>query len=410
MTSFDPPLSDSGPPSAPAGGEGTLPAGRTVAEPQVLVVTPSLNQARYLREAVESVLAQNHPRLDYFVADGGSTDGSVEILRGYGDRLRWVSRPDDGQAAAVADAWERSDAEILGWLNSDDCYLPRAVSRAVTQFAASPTAGLIYGNAWFIDEHGEKLRAYPTRPFDERTLRNECFICQPAAFVRRSVFERVDYPDRALRYCMDYDLWIRLSREFPALHLDDYLACSRLHAETKSQRELTAMFAEIERVTARAYGVAPRNWAVASMIHRSKLRVKRAFGFLPARLRNRLQAAMVRRVEALYRGPLFSDLWAGTATTVEVRPDPAGRVSLRGESPYWPYAEPLAIAVELAGETLARQSVAERGAFVLEFELPPALRGAGASVEVLLRASRTFVPQVHGYAPWDERPVAFMVR
>ena len=327
------------------------------ADLRVFVVTPSYNQARYLRQTIDSVLDQEHPRLDYFVADGGSTDGSVEILRGYGERLRWVSGPDGGQAAAVADAWAKSDADVLGWLNSDDVYLPGALSRAAAHLAARPDAGMVYGRAWFVDEQGEKLRAYPTRPFDERTLRTECFICQPAAFVRRSVFERVDYPDRALRYCMDYDLWIRLSREFPAVHVEEYLACSRIHSETKSQRELTAMFAEIERVTARAYGVAPRNWAVASMIHRSKLRVKRGFGFLPAKLRSRLQAAMVRRDERRYRGPLFSDLWAGTATEVEVRPDAAGRVSLRAESPYWPYAEPLEIAVELAGETLARRSI-----------------------------------------------------
>ncbi|MGH7336732.1 MAG: hypothetical protein ACREI7_04070, partial [Myxococcota bacterium] len=268
----------------------------------------------------------------------------------------------------------------------------------------------VYGKAWFVDERGEKLRAYPTRPFDSRLLRNESFICQPATFLRRRVFERIALPDKSLRYCMDYDLWIRLSREFEVVHLEEYLACSRVHAEAKTQREIAAMLAEIEVVTARAYGVAPRNWAVARMIHDSKLRLDRLLGFLPARLRSRLQARVVSRLEARYRGPLYSDLWAGTSTLVEVVPDGAGRVSLPAESPYWPYPEPLEIAVEWGGRELARRVVRERGAFSLDFVLPRGNAAGGGAVEVTLKANRTFVPNISGSAPWDERPLSFMVR
>jgi len=386
------------PPPAPAGA------------PRVFVVTPSFNQAAYLGTAIDSVLAQEYPNLDYFVADGGSTDGSVEILRGYGDRLRWASRPDGGQAAAVADAWAASDADLLGWLNSDDLYLPGAVARVAAAFAAHPEAGMIYGDACFVDARGERLRPYPTRPFDAERLRTECFVCQPAAFVRRSAVETVGLPDRELRYCMDYDLWIRLAKAVPVVHLAEPLACSRVHAETKSQRELTAVFAEIARVTARHYGVAPRNWAAAEMIHRSKLRSESApRRWLPKRWRRRLESADVQRAEARYRGPRFSDGWAGSVTLVEVVPDAAGRVSLAAESPYWPHAEPLEVVVEHGGRELARRTVAERGPFALEFTLPgpPA---AGRPVEVTLRANRTFVPQRHGYAPWDERPLSFLLR
>jgi glycosyltransferase involved in cell wall biosynthesis len=385
------------------------PTSVAAAPPRVFVVTPSFNQAAYLRATIESVLAQDYPRLDYFVADGGSTDGSVEILRGYGERVRWVSGPDGGQTAAIADAWAKSDADVVAWLNSDDTYLPGAVSSAVAHLEAHPAAGMVYGKAWFVDERGEKLRAYPTLPFDAHRLRTECFVCQPATFLRRKVFERVGLPDRTLDYCMDYDLWIRLSRVFELAYLEEFLACSRVHPETKSQRELTAVFTEIEAVTARAYGVAPRNWAVARMIHRSKLRVNRLLGFLPEKLRRRRQAAMVSRLEAAYLGTLYSDLWAGTATLVEVRADRDGRVSLPAESPYWPFDEPLEIAVELDGRELARRVVAARGAFSIDFALPPAAPRDEA-VEIVLRANRTFVPCISGFAPWDERPISFMLR
>lgn len=378
------------------------------ASPRVFVVTPCLDQAPYLRAAIESVLSQDYPHLDYFVADGGSTDGSVEILRSYGDRLRWISGPDAGQAAVIADAWAASDADVVAWLNSDDLYLPGAISRAVRELVERPAAGFVYGKAWYVDDRGERLRAYPTRPFDAGRLRNDCFVCQPAAFVRRAALDRIGLPDRALRFCMDYDLWIRLSREAEATYVEEYLACSRLHAETKSHRELTAMFAEIVRVTARHYGVASRNWAVAEMIHRTKMRLELFGPLLPKRLRQRLQAALVQRLEARYRGPLFSDLWAGTTTLVEVQPDGAGRASIPIESPYWPHAEPLEVVIERDGRELARRTFSERGEFHIEFDLPGF--PPDTAVEVTVRSSRTFVPCVSGFAPWDERPLAFLVR
>jgi glycosyltransferase involved in cell wall biosynthesis len=380
----------------------------TSAAPRVFVVTPCLDQARYLRQTIDSVLAQEYPRLDYFVADGGSTDGCVEILRSYGDRVRWTSGPDEGQAAAIADAWAASDADILAWLNSDDLYLPGAVERAVRELAARPAAGLVYGQAWYVDESGERLRAYPTRPFDAERLRNDCFVCQPAAFVRRAALERVGLPDRTLRYCMDYDLWIRLARVAEVAYVEEFLACSRLHAETKSHRELTAMFAEIVGVTARRYGVASRNWAVAEMIHRTKMRIGPLGRLLPKRLAQRLQAALVQRLERRYRGPVFSDLWAGTTTLVTVVPDAAGRAEIPVESPYWPHAEPLALVVEHEGRELARRTLAERGEFRLELDVPGAT--PGAPVQLTVRANRTFVPCVSGFAPWDERPLSFLVR
>jgi len=376
--------------------------------PKVFVVTPSLDQAAYLRATIDSVLVQDYPNLDYFVADAGSTDGSVEILRSYGDRVRWRSSPDCGQAAAIAAAWQDSDADIVAWLNSDDTYLEGAIWRVVRQFERQPEAGLVYGKAWFIDERGERLRPFPTREHDAERLLQDCYICQPAAFVRREVFETIELPDRRLRYCMDYDLWLRLSKEFPVVYLEEFLACSRVHDESKTVRERRELLAEAEWVTGRVSGYAPRTWAVGSMIASSKARVNRWLGFLPRRARDLVQARLVQRLEAQYVGPLYSDLWAGTATMVEVQPDAEGQVRLRAESPFWPVRRPLVVSVEHEGRVVARRSVDERGVFHLEFVLPDS--SPSEPTRVVLRASDTFVPLVSGIAPWEERPLSFLIR
>jgi len=126
--------------------------------PLVTVVTPSYNQAAYLEDAIESVLAQDYPRIEYAVADGGSADGSVEILKRYEDRLAWwTSGPDGGQSAALNTAFARAQGEILGWLNSDDTLLPGAVSRVVAELERDPELALVYGDAEFVDEAGAPM-------------------------------------------------------------------------------------------------------------------------------------------------------------------------------------------------------------------------------------------------------------
>src|SRR5688500_6712732 len=116
-------------------------------EPLVSIVTPSFNHARFIEATIESVLSQDYPRIDYLVMDGGSTDGTLDVLRRFEGRLRWVSGPDGGQAAAINDGFRCTSGEILAWLNSDDLYEPGAVSAAVRAFEERPHAGLVYGDA-----------------------------------------------------------------------------------------------------------------------------------------------------------------------------------------------------------------------------------------------------------------------
>ena len=227
--------------------------------PLVTIVTPSYNQSRFIHATIESVLKQDYLRIEYLVMDGGSTDETVSILREYSDRLRWVSEPDHGQAHAINKGWRQARGSILAYLNSDDVYLPGAIAQAVAALEAHPEAAAVYGEGYHVDEEGRVLERYPTESFNPDRLRETCFICQPTVFLRREAVERAGYLDELLRYCMDYDLWIRLARAGKILsHTAHYLASTRLHADAKTLDQRGQAHAEILRVTYRHFGrVAP---------------------------------------------------------------------------------------------------------------------------------------------------------
>jgi len=229
----------------------------TDAWPLVSIVTPSYNMARFLEETIQSVLSQDYPRIEYIVVDGGSTDGTLEILRRYEGRLRFLSEPDRGQTDAINKGFHLSSGSVFAFLCADDTYLPGAVSTAVRHLLANPHQGGVYGEGYLTDESGTNLGRYPTREFDPELLRTECFICQPAAFLRRSTFIEAGLMNVALRNGLDYDLWIRLVQRHSLLKVDEYLATSRMHRGAKTLRERAGVFrASIDLLKAH-YGYAP---------------------------------------------------------------------------------------------------------------------------------------------------------
>jgi glycosyltransferase involved in cell wall biosynthesis len=203
----------------------------------VSVVTPSLNQGRFIRKAIESVLSQDYSHIEHWVIDGGSTDGTIGILREYGDRIRWVSEPDRGQAAAVNKGWARASGDILGWLNADDAYTPGAVKRAVDYLLRHPDALGVYGKACWIDEEERVIGTYPTfASACLKTMKGRCGVCQPTVFLRRGAVEAAGGLREDLQMVMDYDLWMRLLRGGRLGYLEQDQALSRLHPETKTAR------------------------------------------------------------------------------------------------------------------------------------------------------------------------------
>jgi glycosyltransferase involved in cell wall biosynthesis len=227
------------------------------------IVTPSFNQARYIGRTLESVARQQGVAFEHLVRDGGSTDGTVEILEAFRPAVRWVSGRDGGQADAVNAGIAASDGEIIGWLNSDDVYLPGALQRVAERFAAEPGIDVIYGRADHIDAEDRHISPYPTRPWDPARLRTDCFLCQPAVFFRRRVVERFGALDASLRFCMDYEYWLRLAAGGARFaYLEERLAGSRLHADTKTLGSRLPVHEEINEMLKRSLGRVPARWLV----------------------------------------------------------------------------------------------------------------------------------------------------
>jgi glycosyltransferase involved in cell wall biosynthesis len=202
----------------------------------VTIVTPSLDQARYLRAAIDSVRAQTHASIEHIVVDGGSTDDTQAILRDYPE-LQWTSEPDRGQSHALIKGFARARGDIFGWLNADDAYEPHAVAAGVAALQASG-AGLVYADVTRVEDDGFNPRRIRSRPeFDLWTELNlGCGIFSPSVFFTRDAYEAVGGLDETLHMTMDYDLWLRIGKRFPVRHVDDVWGTQRLHDEAKSMR------------------------------------------------------------------------------------------------------------------------------------------------------------------------------
>jgi glycosyltransferase involved in cell wall biosynthesis len=225
--------------------------------PRITIVTPSYNQREFIEETIRSVLLQGYPDLEYVIMDGGSTDGSVEIIRRYEP---WLSHlrigPDGGQAAALAAGFEQATGEILAWLNSDDRYGPGTLRRVAAFFAGRPTVVFGNGDVNYIDHEGHLVqRIWALRPtrFITSNLGAHCWP-QQGCFWRRSAYARVGGIDSSLRFCMDRDLFIRLAgsgrgRRIPGPPLADF----RIHDQAKSSTILDVARQEGEALQAK-YG------------------------------------------------------------------------------------------------------------------------------------------------------------
>lgn len=226
--------------------------GESLDVPLLTVVTPSFNQSEFIAQTIESVVSQDYPRIEYIVMDGGSTDGTLEVLRRYEGRLRWISENDAGQSDAIHRGFSLGSGDILAWLNADDLYAPGAVSRAVAALMANAGAGFVYGNADFIDQDGRPAGHQMRRSWDfDHLLNYRNFISQPATFFRRQAYEAVGGLSLDLHYVMDYDLWIKLGRRFEVVAIPETLALVRMYAQTKTASGGLARVREMRQMVAR---------------------------------------------------------------------------------------------------------------------------------------------------------------
>ena len=205
-------------------------------QPLVSIITPSFNQKDYLEETILSVLNQDYPAIEYYIVDGGSNDGSIEVIQKYQDRLAgWVSEADQGQTDAINKGFDLSKGEIMAWLNSDDLYQPGAVRAAVDYLVSNPHLGMVYGDTDLIDEKGRKVGVFNAQQTNyQRLMRGGVYIPQPAAFWRRELWERAGRLDPAFYFAMDYDLWVRFAKIAKIKYHPQLWAKFRIHGAGKT--------------------------------------------------------------------------------------------------------------------------------------------------------------------------------
>ena len=258
------------------------------------VITPSYNQAEFLEQTIRSVLLQGYPNLEYVVIDGGSTDGSVEVIRKYAAHLsHWESRPDRGQAHAVNKGLRRGTGEILCWLNSDDFYTPGTLHIVAEALARGGGVFAVAGHCVSVNADGGAKQTLAGRYESlERLLQfwKGYHMHQPSVFWRREVFERVGYLDESLYYVMDFDYWVRIARRFGFGNIDRVLSCTTRHAGAKTGDNYRAYHHDLRRLARRYWGprTRPTYWRLkASLLkHDCAPHVERACNAARLRLKS----------------------------------------------------------------------------------------------------------------------------
>ena len=404
---------------------------------RVAVVMPSLNQAQFLEAAVRSVLEQDYPHVELIVADGLSTDGSVEKLvqlqAEYGPRLRWISQQDGGAAEAINRAVQLVTGDVVGWLNSDDMYTQGAVAAAVAHLAKHPKQVMVYGQGQHIDAAGQWLDNYPTKPPSTplAAFADGCFICQPTVFMRRDALAQVGPLDASIRTAFDFDLFVRFFQQYPSQigMVRRVQAWSRLHGACMTQRLRRQVALDGMRVVAKALGTAPEHWfwthvdelcASYPLGAEQQPLVKQLEGLLTearAFVQPDVLAAMVARLQADLRvrvatPELFAtvqpDGWVGQQVQIKYRWQgaAASAVLVRCKAG-WPVAGQLRLKMHMPNGQVQRSVVDVPGEFVLRFDVPPASQ-SGCMVWTV-QTSQGFVPAKHDKASTDKRKLAFQV-
>jgi glycosyltransferase involved in cell wall biosynthesis len=216
---------------------------------KISIITPSFNQAEFLEDTIQSVLGQKYSDLEYLIVDGGSTDGSVEIIQKYADRLTWwISEPDGGQAEAINKGFTKATGEIVAWLNSDDLYAPGAIKEATAFLSENPQIGLVYGNAVSFDQEGVPLNDLKFESWGLKELVAFNIICQPAVFFRRDVLEKAGYLNESYHLLLDHEFWLRMARKTRIQHIEREWAFARHHPDAKNVSRANEFSDEVIRI------------------------------------------------------------------------------------------------------------------------------------------------------------------
>ena len=237
--------------------------------PKISVVTPSFDQVRFLEDTIRSVLDQGYENLEYIIIDGGSTDGSIEVIRKYSDRLAyWTSEKDFGQSNAINKGLARSTGDILCWLNSDDKLLPGTLTFVAELFSNNSYLECFYGDTVCIDQANRILLKRHEISFDFNTLLHAMnYVPQSSTFWRRSVYEKIGGLDESLHYTMDHEYWLRMARNRVTIeYVPRFLSQYRWHESSKGNIN-SSKINEERAIIRRKYSRMPRVYLLERLLH-----------------------------------------------------------------------------------------------------------------------------------------------
>ena len=372
--------------------------------PLLTIVTPSFNQGHYIRSTIESVLAQDYPNIEYIVMDGGSRDETAAIVSEYASRLTFFSEKDSGQSDAINKGFRRGKGDILFWINSDDMMLPGAARKAVAALDANPAAGFLYGEGLLIDRDGKVSRQFPhtSPPNLWRLTYVADYILQQSAYFRRWALDDVGYLNENYHYTLDWDLFIRIAKKYPVIYINEPLGCLREYAEAKSFAGGVGRAVEI-RDTLRVhtgksyppgallYGADTYRQMCLALVDRYIPKPLRLVAYT-LRFGCNFIAGSVMNWAAHRAQGIYPDGWvSGTARWM--LPMGRGTIEVAGSLPDWDHA--------LEQQTL---TIAADDGPLGVFPVPPGDfrihidvgdRFAARAPELILRAARWAIPQIH---------------
>jgi glycosyltransferase involved in cell wall biosynthesis len=367
--------------------------------PLVTVITPSFNQARFIRATIESVLSQDYPNIEYIIMDGGSTDGTSGVVAPYSDRLRFISEKDRGQADAINKGLRMAGGSIVAYLNSDDLFLPGAVSAAVAELAAKPELGAVYGEGYRIDAGGNVIARFEvTEPYNLWKLVNVSdYILQQTVFWRRSVFDDIGFFHPDLHYGLDWEILMRTGKRYVMGYIPQFMGCLREYPEAKTSAGGAQRFKEIARIlrmhSSYRYPPAYVIYGLDTYEKIASRHIAAMFGWWP-RLARKLQRGVLRVSHqligrfAVHSQGLYSDGWASTRVRYMLPPCDGRYIELTVTLPFGPL-ERQSIVVRNDRRILARESFGT-GTFTLNVPVPQ--DQWNETVSFTIEAARYFTP------------------